>query len=49
MQDIAKWILISIGFAIVFILTKTLTAIDDNYIGPVIITFLVSRGSYRVS
>jgi len=42
-QDIIKWIILSVGFVIVFIMTMSLS--DDDYTGPVINTFLVSRGS----
>jgi len=43
LQDIAKWLGLSVAFGIVFILIK-LNSEDGDYSGPVISTFLVSVG-----
>ena len=41
LQDIIKWILLTIGFVVVFIITEEITS-DEDYTGSVITTLLVS-------
>ena len=43
LQDIIRWILLSIGFAFIFMIM--IRIVGDDYFGPVIVTFLVSIAS----